>query len=374
MIFDFFPLPKILFGCNAISRIDQLVPTKNLFIIYNGSPEPLKAVFPNATVLHQKGEPTVGDIERAVSIAREQGANCILALGGGSAIDAAKATAAILANGGSPTDYMEVVGAGQKITKPAIPWIAIPTTAGTGAEVTRNAVIGWPEKKFKASIRSELILPRAVIIDPQLHVATPPDVTARSGMDALCQCIEAYTSKNANPITDALALKGTALAAQNLRITFTSPEDLSARQNMALAALLSGIALTNAGLGAVHGFASPLGANLPIPHGTICGVLLPHVIEANTQAAHADLAARYAQLGRAMANDNSPSDQDAIQACINITRDLIRDLHLPSLAQFGLNDAEIPKLVALAKKSSSMKYNPVDLSDAALAQILKRAL
>jgi alcohol dehydrogenase class IV len=254
---------------------------------------------------------------------------------------------------------MEVVGKGQKITKPAAPWLAIPTTAGTGAEVTRNAVIGWPEKKFKASIRSEHLLPRVALIDPHLGVDVPPDITARSGLDALCQCIEAYVSNNANPMTDAMALKGVALAGRFLKRAYDDGHDLEAREAMALAALFSGIALTNAGLGAVHGFAAPIGANFPIPHGTICGLLLPPVIRANRAAG----ATRYADIDRALGGDGE-----------KVTMNLLRTLRLPALRSFGLSDDDIAPMVELAGRASSTRFNPVPLSHAALAGILRAAL
>ena len=282
----------------------------------------------------------------------------------------------MLANGGGVTDYMEVVGKGRKITKPAVPWIAVPTTAGTGAEVTRNAVIGWPEKKFKASIRSELLMARVALIDPELHVDVPPHVTASSGADALCQCIEAYVSRGANPMTDAVAIKGVDL--WDIDRVFPDGGDVEARVDMAMAALCGGIALTNAGLGAVHGFAAPLGANFPIPHGTVCGLLLPHVIQANIEAlkARADGRAtlrKYADIGRAMGGDRN-NDEISLRACVVSVDEILHDLNLPSLSHFGMTEADIPPMVDLAKRASSTRYNPVELSDDALAEILRRSL
>ncbi len=212
-------------------------------------------------------------------------------------------------------------GTGRKITKAAAPWIAIPTTAGTGAEVTRNAVIGATAQRYKASIRGEQLLARIALVDPELGVSTPPGVTASSGMDALCQCIESYTSKGAQPMTDALALQGISLAGRSLRRAVEEGTNLDAREDMALAALLSGITLTNAGLGAVHGFAAPLGANFPVPHGTVCAALLPHVMSANVDALRAVAAdhptlRRYAAVGRTLAGGTLSSDDEAIDAAI----------------------------------------------------------
>jgi len=371
MTFDLFNVPRIVFGRGTIRRAGEFVPPgARVFLVYGGrKPDALPAAAAAAAAaaaeFRQRGEPTVEGVGAALAAARSAGCDFVLGVGGGSAIDAAKAVAGLLANGGDVTDYMEVVGKGQKITRPAVPWIAIPTTAGTGAEVTRNAVVGWPEKKFKASLRSELLLPRVALIDPELGVDVPPDVTARSGMDALCQCIEAYVSTGANPLTDAVAADGICRAAKYLKHAFDDGHDLEAREGMALAALCGGIALTNAGLGAVHGFAAPLGANFPVPHGTVCGLLLPHVIRANRQHGDARVRERYAQIDGLIGPRGN-----AAEACA----ELVRDLRLPGLGTFGVTEADVEPMVALAKRASSMRYNPVALPDEVLASILRAAL
>jgi len=349
-------LPTILLARNALARLPEFTPpAARTLLVYNGAQPDI----PHAAVFRQRGEPTVNDIDAALQVARESRCDFVIGLGGGSAIDAAKAAAGLLANGGMASDYMEVVGKGQKITQAAVPWIAIPTTAGTGAEVTRNAVIGWPEKKFKASIRSELLTAKAALIDPQLAVDVPHDVTARSGMDALCQCIEAYVSNGASAFTDAIAIKGIELAARYLARACDDGHDLEAREGMATAALLSGIALTNAGLGAVHGFAAPLGANFPIPHGVACGVLLPHVIAANRRRG----VTKYDDIDRTLG-------ADAAETCAG----LVHQLNLPRLASFGVRTQDVPAMVDLAKRASSMRYNPVVLDDATLADVLTQSL
>ena len=376
MPFDFFNVPRIVFGSGAIARLGEFVPTDaSVLLVYNG-PE---ADIPRVCEFRQRGEPTVTDIDAALAIARDEKCDFVIGLGGGSAIDAAKAVAGLLANGGVASDYMEVVGKGRKITRPAVPWIAIPTTAGTGAEVTRNAVIGWPEKKFKASIRSELLMAKVALIDPQLGVDVPREVTARSGADALCQCIEAYVSTGANPMTDPIALKGVELAGRYLKRAADDGRDLEAREGMALAALLSGIALTNAGLGAVHGFAAPIGANFPVPHGTVCGVLLPRVIKANIEALRevrdgGAVLKKYADIGQALAPNEALRDEARIEACELVTTALARILDLPPLAQFGITEADVPEMVQLAKRASSMRFNPVALGDATLSYILTKAI
>jgi len=361
---DFFNVPRIIVGRRQIARLAELVPASSSVLLIYGGSETLAARISDLlaqppTLLRQRGEPTVAAVDRAVAVARESNCNFVLGAGGGSAIDTAKAVAGLMARGDSAADFMEVVGKGLKITKIAVPWIAIPTTAGTGAEVTRNAVVGWPEKKFKASIRSELLLPRVALIDPELGVDVPPHVTASSGMDALCQCIEAYVSSGANSMTDAIALKGVELAGRYLKRAFDDGHDLEARDGMAHAALFSGIALTNAGLGAVHGFAAPLGANFPIPHGTICGVLLPYVIASNRAAG----VQKYVDVDRALGGDAA-----------NVCHQLTTEMKLPRFSTSGFKPTDIPPMVELAKRSSSMKYNPVALDDQALANILRDAM
>jgi alcohol dehydrogenase class IV len=385
--FEFFGVGRVIFGRGEFRRVGELAAAlgRTALVLYNGSGQidPLLAMLSpsriNATFRRQRGEPVVNDIDSATNDARRAGCDLVIGLGGGSAIDAAKAVAALLGNGGSAVDYMEVVGKGLKITRPSIPWIAIPTTAGTGAEATRNAVIGLPERQFKASIRSELMLPRIAIVDPELGVNVPPDVTARSGMDALCQLIESYTSTGAGPITDALALQGITLAARSLRRAYHDGHDVDAREDMALAALLSGMTLTSAGLGAVHGFAAPLGANFPAPHGAVCAALLPIVIRANVRALrnqpNAIALARYATVGRLfLPPESQDSEEEAIDTCVKFTASLVRDLNIPPLATFGMKPSDIPSMVALARKASSMRYNPVVLSDEVLAEVLGAAI
>jgi alcohol dehydrogenase class IV len=387
MAFEFYGIGKIIFGCGTISRAGELAGAlgKSPLLIHNSDAavehlqKSLAAL--SVTIYRQRGEPTVTDIDAAIKQARQNKCDSVIALGGGSAIDAAKATAGLLTNGGSAIDYMEIVGNGQKITRPAAPWMAIPVTAGTGAEATRNAVIGLPAKRFKASIRSELLLPRIALIDPELAVTVPSSITASSGMDALCQLIESYTSTGASPLTDILALRGIHIAARNLPRAFHNGNDLEAREAMAMAALLSGMTLTSAGLGAVHGFAAPLGANFPAPHGTICAALLPHIIAANIRTLRDRPAAtgtpalkRYADIGRQLPGLENTADIHAIDACIDFTAGLLKEMNIPPLSKFGLTTTAIPEMIALARKASSMRFNPVVLSDASLSESLAAAI
>jgi len=383
--FELFGVGRILFGRGEFRRSGELTAAigRRALVLFNGSGqveqlvEMLRIVGVSTIVRRQRGEPVVADVDGATDEARRAACDVVVGLGGGSAIDAAKAIAGLLGNGGSAVDYMEVVGKGQKITRPAIPWIAIPTTAGTGAEATRNAVIGLPEKQFKASIRSELLLARIALVDPELGVGVPPDVTARSGMDALCQLIESYTSTGASAVTDGLALQGIALASRSLQTVYAKGNNLNAREDMALAALLSGMTLTSAGLGAVHGFAAPIGANFPAPHGAVCAALLPHVIRANVRTLREGALdggtralSRYATVGRLLVADPDLPDTEAADDCVAFTEDLRRELHIPLLQEFGMKTSDVPRIVSLAKKASSMRFNPVVLSDETLAAVL----
>jgi len=392
--FEFYGVGRIIFGRGMFARIGELAEQfgRSAMVISNAGDvgdagivdrlvELLSAGGVRQVFLRQRGEPKVDDVDRATQAARQDNCDVVIGLGGGSAMDLAKAVAGLLANGGGVLDYMEIIGKGRKITRPAAAWIAVPTTAGTGAEVTRNAVIGCPERHFKASIRSEHLLARVVLVDPELGVGVRPEITARAGMDALCQLIESYTSLGAGAITDALAIKGIALAAagKSLLRAYRDGSDLDARQDMAAAALLSGMTLTSAGLGAVHGFAAPLGANFPIPHGTVCAALLPHVVSANVaalreQSTDHPVLSRYATIGRTLTGQAGLSDSAAIDACIRFVPELACDLNIPPLGEFGLTRNDAPKMVSLARKSSSMRYNPVNLSDQALAGLLQKAL
>jgi alcohol dehydrogenase class IV len=252
--------------------------------------------------------------------------------------------------------------------------------------VTKNAVIGSPEKKFKASIRSEHLLARIALIDAELHVGTPKEVTAASGMDALCQCIEAFTSTGASAITDRFATGGFGAAVRSLYDAFKDGGNVEAREQMAYAALCSGVALANAGLGAVHGFAAPIGANFPVPHGVVCARLLPPVLVANVNALRASDAKgkegllRYRKLGTGItlalvkANFCEKLPEDPHETLVIFIQRLMEGLVIPRLSDFGLRDEHVPAMVELAKKASSMRYNPVVLADDVLANILRSAL
>lgn len=386
--FEFVAPARILFGSGQFERLGELSAKlgKRALIAFNGS-EPLAnaakdrlaAAGLSSNLFRQRGEPTVSDVNSATEIARKEQADFIVGLGGGSAIDAAKAVAALVSNGGSALDYMEVVGRGQKLIRPSIPWIAIPTTFGTGAEATKNAVIGAPDRGFKASIRGAQLLAKIVLVDPVLGKDVPSKVIAQSGMDALCQLIESYTSNGAGPMTDGLAMTGLKRAPSALKRAYQNSQDLDALSDMALAAMLSGMTLANAGLGAVHGFAAPLGANFPIPHGAVCAALLPNVVRANVAALRASskdhpTLARYAHIGRAAGAAPATADADTVEFLIQFLFDLSQDLHIQPLSAFGVEDKDVDRIVALARKASSMRFNPIVLDDAVLASVLRDAI
>jgi alcohol dehydrogenase class IV len=327
------------------------------------------------TVLGVAGEPTVDDVLAGVAPASASACDLVIGFGGGSVLDAAKAIAALLANGGDPLDYLEVVGHGRPLTKPSLPCIAIPTTAGTGAEVTRNAVLGSPEHRVKASLRSPLMLPTVAVVDPELTHTTPPDVTAATGLDALTQCIEPFVSPRANPLTDALCREGMQRAARSLHRAYLDGQDAAAREDMALASLFGGLALANAGLGAVHGFAGPIGGMFPAPHGALCARLLPPVMRANLQAMQqrapdSPALARYTEVARLLTGDPEAQAVDGA-AWVN---DLVDALRIPRLAAYGIAPADIAEIVHNAQQASSMKANPIQLTGDELTDILQHAI
>jgi len=301
-------------------------------------------------------------------------ADVVLGIGGGSALDAAKAIAALATQGRDVLDYLEVIGTGKPLDAQPLPCVAAPTTAGTGSEVTKNAVLGSPEHGVKVSLRSPAMLPRVAVVDPELTLSMPRDVTAATGLDALAQLIEPFVSAKRQPITDGLCREGFARIRDALRRACDEPTDLPAREAMSLASLLGGMALANAGLGAVHGFAGPIGGMFPAPHGAVCAILLPGVMEANilaSQQAHDEaVLARYAEVARLLTGDAAARPEDGAAW----VRSLVADLEIPSLAAYGMTLGAIPKLVPLAKNASSMKGNPVVLHDDTLTAILAAAI
>jgi alcohol dehydrogenase class IV len=328
-----------------------------------------------AAVFSVAGEPTVELARAGTAAAREHGADVVVAIGGGSVVDLGKAVAMLLGNGGDPLDYLEVIGSGRKITQPAVPLLAVPTTAGTGAEVTANAVLASPAHGVKASLRSPLMIPRVALVDPELTVSCPPPVTAASGLDALTQCLEPFVSVRANPLTDGMAREGLRRAAAGLRAAYADGRDLGARADMSMCSLLGGIALANAKLGAVHGLAGVIGGTADAPHGVACAALLAPVIEANVRALRSGPGShpaldRYTEAARLLTGQRAATIEDGL-AWI---RETVTLLAVPGLATFGLRPEQAGDVAAKAAKSSSMQGNPVPLSDSDLRAIVLQAL
>ncbi len=384
MMFEFATAGRILFGPGRIQQLPGLAQGlgRTALLVLGKSHrhgEPVTAALAGcglrSVVFSVEHEPTIHLVDEAATLARDSGCDLVIAVGGGSVIDAGKAISAMLTHPGAVLDYLELVGGGRPLDRPAAPCLAVPTTAGTGAEVTRNAVLGVPEHRVKASLRSPFLLPRVALIDPELTIPLPPAVTAYTGMDALTQLIEPFVSSAANPLTDGVCREGMALAARSLRRAYQDGSDLSSRNDMALAALFGGLALANARLGAVHGLAGVLGGVTGHPHGAICARLLPFVMEANIQALEADrpgtpVLPRYAEAARILTGNPSARPADAVAwVC-----DLCAALEIPPLRAGGLAPADGPHIIPIAQRASSMQGNPVKLSDDELAAILEAAI
>jgi alcohol dehydrogenase class IV len=319
-------------------------------------------------------EPTVDTVQQGTQLARSEHCDVVVSMGGGSVLDAGKAIAVLLTNGGEPLDYLEVIGHGKALTQPSAPFIAIPTTAGTGSEVTCNAVLGSTEHRIKVSLRSPGMFPRLAVIDPQLTLDLPRNITASTGLDALTQVLEPLVSKKANPLTDTICRAGLERVARSLRPVYQDGHNESARTEMALASLFGGLALANAKLGAVHGFAGPFGGMFPAPHGATCAALLPHVMEANVLALNArqpDSPAlqRYDEVAQILTGNTQSTAMDGV----DWVHQLCAELQVPPLRDYGLAEVDFPTLIDKATLASSMKGNPIVLTKKELAEILQRA-
>ena len=337
--------------------------------------------------LHERGvavtsftvpsEPTIAAAEVGLVLARHARCDVVVALGGGSVIDTGKAIAALLTNTAPIREYLEVIGKARPLANPPAPLVAIPTTAGTGAEVTRNAVLMAEEERVKVSLRSTSMIAAVAIVDPVLTYTLPPAVTARTGLDALTQCIEPYVSSQANPLSDGVAREGIRRAARALRRAFHHGDDAEARRDMAIASVCGGLALSNAKLGAVHGFAAPLGGMFPIPHGTACARLLAPVAKINVRALRerggapaSEVLARYDEIARIVTGDADARAQDAA-AWLHV---LVDELQVPRLAAYGVHESDITRIAAAASQSNSMKGNPIALTSDELVEALRAAI
>jgi len=380
-MFEFATAGKIVAGAGRAAELPGLVAGLGSRVLVCTGADPsrhgglLAGLGLPAVVVTVAAEPTVELARAGVAAAREHGADVVAAVGGGSVIDLAKAVAMLLGNGGDPLDYLEVIGSGRKITQPAVPCVAVPTTAGTGAEVTANAVLASPAHGLKASLRSPLMIPRVALVDPELTVSCPPRVTAASGLDALTQCLEPFVSVRANPLTDGLAREGLRRAAAGLRAAYADGRDLGARADMAMCSLLGGIALANAKLGAVHGLAGVIGGTADVPHGVACAALLAPVVEANVRALRSGqpggpALGRYAEASRLLTGRPAASIDDGL----TWIRETVSLLDVPGLAAFGIGPQHAGDVAAKAARSSSMQGNPVTLTPGDLRAIFLQAL
>ncbi len=319
------------------------------------------------------GEPSVEMAFGGGNAAAAQGASVVVAVGGGSVLDAGKAIAAFARNPGDPMDFLEIIGRGLPLRAVPLPVIAIPTTSGTGSEVTRNAVLSSASHRLKVSLRSSDMMPRVAIVDPELSWELPRSVTAHSGLDAMVQLLEAFVCLRSNPMTDALCREALERIGRALPRVLSHPEDRQARVEMAWCSLAGGLALANAGLGAIHGFAGPIGGRFPIAHGAICAALVAPVTAVNLAAlesrspAHPSLV-RYDEAMRRLSG-NPSSDRRGLVVWLE---QLVANAEVPSLASAGMGCDAWPELIAAARCASSMKANPVALEDAELLAILQR--
>jgi len=372
---------KIIFGKGSLGRLEQLVSGfgNRALIVHGANPDRARSLegllAKSATHLYSvPNEPTIEDIAKGVEEAKTRNVTVVIGIGGGSVIDAAKAISGLATNSGDILDYLEVIGRGNPLTKAGLPCVAIPTTAGTGAEVTKNAVIASLEHQVKVSLRSPFLLPRIALVDPDLTYSLPAKVTIATGLDALTQLIEPLVSARANPVTDGLCREGIPRVARSLPAVVQNGKNFGARDEMALASLFGGLALANAGLGAVHGFAGPIGGMFNAPHGLICGILLPFVVDANIHAlrlrAPDSIAlGRYDEIGRLLTG--SP-DALATDGLAWLT-DLRKTLNVPAFSSLDIPKESIPEIAGKAAKASSMKANPIELTQSELEAILEAA-
>jgi len=379
--FDFGTAGRIIAGAGRVAELASLLSElgRRALVCTGANPgrheELLAGLGMPIAVFPVSGEPTIATARAATELARDHGADVVTAIGGGSVIDIGKSVAMLLSNGGDPLDYLEVIGAGRKITQQAAPCVAVPTTAGTGAEVTANAVLTSPADGVKVSLRSSTMIPKLALVDPELTVSCPPTVTAASGLDALTQCLEPFVSRQANALTDVLSVEGLRRAASGLRAAYVDGQDIKARTDMAMCSLLGGIALANAKLGAVHGLAGVIGGTADVPHGVACAALLVPVIEANvrvltaSQPNHPALA-RYAQAAGLLTGATNASIDDGVP-WISETLAL---LEIPGLGALGITPGHADEIAAKATKSSSMQGNPANLSVNDLRAVMLQAL
>jgi len=384
MKFEFATAGHILFGEGVLDQVGARAADLGTRVLAVGGSTPARSEPLLARLADRKlpvdpfsvsGEPTVAAALEGTEQARRCGADLVIGLGGGSVIDAAKAIAALLTNPGDPFDYLEVIGRGQPLANPSAPFIAIPTTAGTGAEVTRNAVLAAPEQRVKVSLRHPSMLPTVALVDPVLTYTMSPALTAGTGLDALIQCLEPFVSHLATPLTDGLCREGMRRAARSLGRAYHTGSDAEARRDMALTSLCGGLALANAKLGAVHGLAAPIGGMFDAPHGAVCARLLPAVMAANVQALQerapdSPALIRYQEVAAILTGNPAARIADGV-AWVQTLGD---ELAVPGCAAYGMAQGDFPTIVTKAMASSSIRGNPIGLTEVELTEVLTQVL
>ncbi len=379
MHFEFATAARVVFGVGESRQLPALAAQwgRRVLLVTGSQPDRVQTLAAGlaCSIFPVAGEPSVDLVRAGVERARQEGCDSVIAIGGGSAIDAGKAIAALLTNTGEALDYLEVVGRGQPLSQPSAPFAALPTTAGSGAEVTRNAVLASPAHRVKASLRSAFLFPKAAIVDPELTWNLPAAVTASTGLDALTQLIEPYVSRRANAFTDLYCLEGLRNVAGCLQRAWENGGDREARTSMSWASLLGGMALANAGLGVVHAFAAPIGGQWTAPHGAICAAVLPHAMEMNVEAlrrrAPGSIALRrYDEIARLLTRQPHAIADDAVLWI----GDLCDRLAIPPLRAYGITTSDLESVADKAAVTSSMKGNPIELTRHEVIEIAERAL
>ncbi len=377
-MFSFRSTASIVVGAGTSKEVAAIAARfgRRVLVIHGGHTDPtgLPSLGGATTLRAPSGEPTVEGVRATTAAARAADPDVIVAWGGGSVIDLAKAFAVLVRSEHDVLDHIEVIGAGVALPDSSVPVIAVPTTSGTGAETTPNAPVTSPEHGVKASLRSPTMLPVAAVVDPELTLSCPPSVTASAGLDALTQCLESLTSNRANPITDGLAREGLRLAARGLRRAYADGSDVDARQDMSVAALLSGMALANSKLGAVHGLAAPLGGVTGAAHGALCAAVLAVTTEVNVRAlsqrAPGDAAlGRYDEAAQILTGVPSATVEDGTAWL----RETVALLRVPTLGALGLDRADHARVATAAMAASSMAGNPIRLTHDELLEILDRS-
>lgn len=382
--FEFAAPGRIVFGAGVRRQAGELALGlgRRALVVTGGRPERtafllelLSAADVEFRVFSVPGEPTLETVREGTALSLEAEADIVIGIGGGSAMDAAKAVAVLSANGGDPLDYLEVIGRGRPLEKPSLPVLAMPTTSGTGSEATRNAVLASPEHGVKASLRSVTMIPRVALVDPELTYGLPPDVTATTGMDALTQLIEPFLCRRSNPLVDSLCRDGMARVARSLTRACADGQDAAARTDLALASLQGGLALANAGLGIVHGIAGPAGGRFPAPHGALCAALLPHALTVNRRALRerqpdSPVLPRLDEVARILTGREDAGSAEGE----TWLRELSAALRIPPLRSHGIRPPHVPELAEKALAASSTKANPVDLATDEVEEIIVMAL